>query len=203
MANWRNITKKIKASPRTLKEAKKTAKKVLDEEKAKLLSEFNNHPVTQEIEMGPLAPNISNTLNGYGNLFTFIGFNKGHDPIETVRLMLSQLVRLKKVSINQGSAPRIEIQYQAPTNNDFKVATPLPWESGRSWVIGIETGISGFGSYMYEKTYKGSRSGMGFQAKSGPKLSFPMQIRSGRFKNVKYMSNMLRNFYKKLRERTK
>ena len=62
MANWRNITKKIKASPRTLKEAKKTAKKVLDEEKAKLLSEFNNHPVTQEIEMGPLAPNISNTL---------------------------------------------------------------------------------------------------------------------------------------------
>ena len=36
-------------------------------------------------------------------------------------------------------------------------ATPLPFESGRSWLYGIETGISGFGNYMYKK-WKTSRS---------------------------------------------
>ena len=77
----------------------------------------------------------------------------------------------------------------------------MPWEGG-SWVIGIERGISGFGSYMYERT-EGSRSGGGFQAKTPPKYNKSQKIRPGAFRNVKYMSEMIRNFHKKLRKREK
>ena len=44
------------------------------ENKDKFMEDFDNHPVTQEIEGGPSAKNTSNTLNGIGNLFSYIGF---------------------------------------------------------------------------------------------------------------------------------
>ena len=41
--------------------------------KNQLIQEFLNHPITQEIKAGPNASNSSGTLNGKGNLFSFIG----------------------------------------------------------------------------------------------------------------------------------
>ena len=186
-----------------MKETQRVAKKILSEEKATLMMEFNSHPVTLEIEGGAYSANISNTLNGYGNLFTFIGFYENTDPVDKVRLMLQHIIKLKKISKGRGNRPIIKVQYRVADIRDFKTTTPLPWESGRSWVIGIETGISGFGSYMYDNTYKGSRSDMGFQAKLGSERSVPMRIRAGRFRNIKYMSDMLRKFYKRIHRRTK
>ena len=40
-----------------------------------LMKEFEEHTVTKEIEEGAGASNISSTLGGYGNLFTYIGFS--------------------------------------------------------------------------------------------------------------------------------
>ena len=42
--------------------------------KRETINEFLRHPVTKEIEAGPTAQNISGTLDGYGNLFSYIGF---------------------------------------------------------------------------------------------------------------------------------
>ena len=52
--------------------------------KERMIQEFLNHNVTKEINLGPNAENISGTLSGYGNLFSFIGFEKGDDPIKPI-----------------------------------------------------------------------------------------------------------------------
>ena len=52
--------------------------------KTAMIREFLNHPVTEEIKNGPDSPNLSGTLNGYGNLFSYIGFYDGDDPIKAV-----------------------------------------------------------------------------------------------------------------------
>jgi hypothetical protein len=46
-----------------------------------MIEEFQNHPVTREISAGENASNSSGLLGGYGNLFSFIGFDQGSDPI--------------------------------------------------------------------------------------------------------------------------
>ena len=57
--------------------------------KREMISEFLNHPITVEIKTGPYAENISGTLNGYGNLFSFIGFSDGDDPINPIEGLLN------------------------------------------------------------------------------------------------------------------
>ena len=202
MANWRTIRKKINQAPKTIKLAKQTAKKVLEEEKSTLIQRFLSHPVSEEILSGPNASNRSGTLNGYGNLFTFIGFSENTtNPVIHVEKLLQQLIRLKSVKVSRGNKNAIEITISSPSLQDFATTTPMPWEGG-SWVIGIERGISGFGSYMYERTAE-SRSGHGFQAKTPPKYKSTQRIRAGSFRNIKYMSEIIRTFHKKLKEREK
>ena len=65
-------------------------------------------------------------------------------------------------------------------------ATPLPWATGRSWLQGIETGMSGLGRYLSEES-EASRSGGGIQSQG--------IIRSGRFRNAKYISEILKCVY--------
>ena len=48
-------------------------KEGISEAKKELISEFLNHPVTLELLSGASGSNISNTLNGTSNLFSFIG----------------------------------------------------------------------------------------------------------------------------------
>ncbi len=52
------------------------------------ITSFNAHPVTQEIEGGARSTNISGTLGGVGNLFTYIGFDSGSNPIKPLRNLL-------------------------------------------------------------------------------------------------------------------
>ena len=53
-----------------------------------------------------------------------------------------------------------------PTADELYAATPLPWASGRSWLHGVENGMSGLGKYMYSTDFPTSRSGAGIQTKS-------------------------------------
>jgi len=65
--------------------------------KQRMIDEFESHPVTIEIDAGENASNSSGTLGGYGNLFSFIGFQDGDDPLKEVRVKLNQtnITRLK------------------------------------------------------------------------------------------------------------
>jgi hypothetical protein len=166
--------------------------KSFESSKNKLINEFKSHPVTTEIAGGTTARNTSGTLGGYGNLFTFIGFVFGSSPTQIVEKMLRNQINLGKVkkARSQRKNVTVSVELEIPSKEAFAIATPLPFESGRSWLYGIETGISGFGNYMYKK-WKTSRSGRGIETNR--------KIRDGRFKNTSYFSSMLLAFTKRIR----
>ena len=56
--------------------------------KNEMIKEFLTDPVTIELLEGAAASNISGTLGGISNLFAFIGFNSGEQPISPILNML-------------------------------------------------------------------------------------------------------------------
>ena len=174
--------------------AHKRAQEVSDRAKRDLISNFNNHEVTQEIDEGPGAGNSSGTIIGSaGNLFTFIGFHGGDSPTSPIKQYLRDKGLVYKTSkfIKTSTKEGVyEFRVNAPVLKDIEGLTPMPWESGRSWVRGIERGISGIGHYIYKQGGAASRSGAGIQIQGNLGSSF---------KRVKYMSMLLNNYVKNLR----
>ena len=159
-----------------------------DKIKQEMLEEFLAHPVSIEIEGGPDAENSSGTLDGYGNLFSFIGFNEGDSPLEPiVELLQSTRIELDRET-NTGFLMKIFV----PSKEDVFSVSPMPWASGRSWAEGIERGISGFGRYLNTDSVNSSRSGGGIEVQS--------VIRRGKFKNTPYISALINKYAKKFQQ---
>jgi hypothetical protein len=178
------------------KEYQKEINRIIDQQfnkiKNEFIQEFMNHPITQEIQGGISATNSSGTLNGITNLYSFIGFDEGTDPIRPIEELLKK--SNYRVLFNNRSADATVI-FDIPTAAQIFEITPMPWAIGRSWARGIETGISGLGYYL--KKTKNSRSGLGVQSTS-------QQVRSGvMFKNSKYISDLINRFNKELKELNK
>jgi len=151
-----------------------------------LLKSFEKHPVTAEIQGGISASNLSGTLGGTGNLFTYIGFSSGDKPLAILRILL------EKYEIRyHHTKGRTKINITVPTTSELFKATPMPWATGRSWAKGIETGISGLGRYLYQDSAR-SRSGGAVQVKG--------RLRAGKFSNTSYLSSLLNNYYKEIRK---
>lgn len=155
--------------------------------KREILNEFNTHPVTVEIEGGIYASNISNTLSGITNLFSFIGFEANDRPIDPIRNLLQQSTMRKNI----GRRGLISYTFEIPTAKDIFLISPLPWAAGRSWAKGIEEGLSGLGYYI--KKTRNSRSGLGVQSQ---KIIRPQY----RYKNIKYISDLINKYNQKIRE---
>ena len=160
-----------------------------------LLSEFDNHPVTREIKAGPLSENISNTLGGRGNLFTFLGFESGSDPIFDLRDTIVRELVIKEQLESQGSVRANSIYYRSVVYfpfSEIRQATPMPWEAGLSWALGIEEGISNFSHYVFTRKLIGhpNRSGHGIQ---NPAASF-----GGEFATTPYLSKMFQDLQHRL-----
>lgn len=141
----------------------RAAKQIIHQEfnaaKLKLIDEFEGHAVTREIEGGTGASNISGTLGGKGNLFSFIGFKYGDKPTKVIREMFERIEITSIITQRDGFA-KTHVLYPRP--DDVFMVTPLPWAEGRSWAKGIENGISNFGQYLDLKA-DASRSGRGLQ----------------------------------------
>lgn len=185
--NMSSVNRKVAQAQRLKNRMDKEAQDKFNQAKVKLLQDFDSHPVTQEIKEGPTGSNLSKTLGGYGNLFSFIGFNEGQDPTTIVREFLSSFIKLKKTS-TKGSL-NVNYSVTMPTMKDFGFAV-MPWEGGKSWVEGVEIGISGFNYYM-SKASAVSRAGVGIQIDN--------QLRSRESSaGIEYMSQILRNFKKEI-----
>lgn len=159
--NKRLLQKEIFNNKNVKKEIFRIVNKQVQKEKTLLISEFNQHPVTKEIEAGESASNISGTLGGYGNLFSFLGFQKGVNPVNIVKKMLLSIKLSDKVSNKNKS---FSMTLFLPSKEELEAVTKLPWENGRSWLFDIEKSISGLGAYLYGKFVQ-SRSGGAIQVK--------------------------------------
>lgn len=163
----KQIVKKAAVAKGGVLAARKKAKSIFEKAKKKYMKEFEKHNVTKEIGRGVGANNASGTLAGYGNLFTFIGFNRNNvNPIDILRGVLSSGFKFKDGKSSKSDPTRRDYIFSYPGKEylESKRSLKMPWESGRTWILGIERGISGFSHYMYKKWAKG-RSGMGIQVK--------------------------------------
>lgn len=161
----------------------------LKESQEEIVAELKAHPITIEIDAGPTASNISGTLAGYGNLFSFIGFSSGDNPTAVIKQIFNEKIKFKVRRSNAGGKYRVT--FYIPSVEEIYGLTPLPWASGKSWVDGIERGMSNLGSYLYSASgFSSSTSGTGIQAKN--------KASSVRFKNTPYVSKLLKDFKRKL-----
>ena len=183
-----DIQKEILREAAFLKEVKKVIEREFLNIRNDFLESFEKHPVTIEIEGGSSSSNISKTLGGVGNLFTYIGFDEGDDPIKELR----EVLEFYEIRYNVGKR-FVTATFELPTKQQVFAATPMPWATGRSWARGIERGISGLGKYLVKsKIIAKSRSGAAIQAKS--------RVRSGKFSNTSYLSMLLNEYYKKVKK---
>jgi len=184
----RILAKKIVREKPFQKKSKQIIEKEFENIHQNFLKSFNSHPVTQEIEAGSSASNISRTLGGVGNLYTYIGFNSGSRPIKNLRTLL------EKYNIRYNTLRDfMRVTIEVPTKDEVFSATPMPWATGRSWARGIERGISGLGQYFVTSaSIPQSRSGRAIEVKG--------KIRSAKFANVSYMSALLNDYYKAIKK---
>jgi len=167
------------------REIKNKFKNIKDE----LIKEFLADPVTIEILQGASGSNISGTLGGVSNLFAFIGFDSGEQPISPILQYLENIQLTYKQEIRKRGIG-VEFEVSLPTAQDIFAITPLPWATGRSWAEGIERGLSGLG-YLLRKD--GGRSGAAVQSRVN-------KVRGGRFQNRPYISALIRKYRKRFEE---
>jgi hypothetical protein len=199
---FRKETEKVRSSPALVTLARNAAMARFLSAKEDAISEFDNHPVTQELLNGPESnENLSNTLGGRGNLYSFIGFPEGEEPTKVVRDALIDGLQVEKTPEIETKITRTNFKFRVltPDMADLEALTPMPWESGLSWLRGIERGISGLGHYIYwkldilNKYPNGSRSGAGLQVDN--------LLRTISFRPVSYISEILGRFLSRFSKR--
>jgi hypothetical protein len=177
----------------TLKEVEKTVLRVVSKEVSKsnrkLLEDFLRDEISREISAGPTAINITNTLGGRGNLFSFLGYEQGSDPIGELAAFLSDSIQIRSIKSSKSKLTVI-VKIKIPTRDDMDELAQLPWVD-RGLVKAIENGISGLGAFLYsQKGFSASRSGFAVQASQN--------IYGGSFKPQKYVSEIIREVAKSM-----
>ena len=178
-------------APRALaKQFENRVRKLVIEAQRLMVAEFSAHPVTQEIEAGPGANNISDTLvgaNTNANLFGFIGFEVGRRPIDKIRMYLAQNLEIRKLTGTRGKVS-LDFVVKIPSLDDIYKLSPVPWAPGLSWVEGIEKGLPGLGQYLVADNKGRSRGGIQVKA----------TLNAASFKSVSYLTKILREFVNNL-----
>jgi hypothetical protein len=162
------------------------------------MREFDRHPVTRELQQGPSSVNSSGTLSGKGNLFTFIGFYSSTDPIGPVREILKSSLNLiggQRKTRGMKGVQSFRYAFSMPVLSSFDLVARMPWESGNSWVVGVERGISGFSNYMYFTSGEGRFAA---RSRSGKALQSRKEMNAGTFRPTEYITEILNNYRKRL-----
>ncbi len=181
--------------------AQNRANQVFEQAVEELQQNFEESPITLELEGGIESKNISNTLMGGDepeSLYAFIGFPRGENPTQIIR---------EQLNINVDGGPQIKFAGKESGKNVYKFEisapdlikiyekTPLPWAPGLSWAEGIEKGIPGFNHFLAFFTNKSnSRSGGGLQVKNEMRGNSYIPPAYG------YLSNMVDDFLMKIRQ---
>jgi hypothetical protein len=154
-----------------------------------MVNEFESHPVSKEISAGNETTNTSGLLGGYGNLFSFIGFDEGQNPILPISRILNKRIYSKIQRRNNNGSFNLTIFI--PDKEDVYANAQVGWMGGRSWADGIEKGIAGLNRFLYDEDgFKNSRSVTGIQTKN--------KVLSSSAGRTPYISEIINNFKKRL-----
>lgn len=165
-------------------------KERVEKSRDEMLEDIESHPVSREISEGPNSDNKSNTLGGYGNLFSFIGFNRGSDPVEDITTELRKPVKTKVKRVFWGRG-KFTVDTNLPSQKEVESKAQIPWANGLSWAEGIEKGISGLGQYFFKGRFSAvSRSGTGVQGKSNTGRSF---------RPTQYLTKIYKDFFERIK----
>jgi len=167
------------------------AQKVFLRAHGALLREFNTHSITEELKAGPTASNTSNTLGGYGNLSSFLGFFSSQNPTEELHALLNK-INMRKVT-RRGNV--VYFRIDLPEKQEIIAATRMNWGSGTSWAYAVENGeFNGDEalSHFVFKTWSGSRSKQGFQVAG--------EYTSDNFSPKPYITEILNNFRSRINQ---
>lgn len=162
--------------------AREIAESRFDTAKEAFLKNFLSHPVSTELESGPKHEGGSLPI---GNLFSFIGFNDGEDPVGELYQFLDDEIYLNKTARYEKAARRFVFTVAIPSKEEITDQTPMPWGTARSWVFGIEAGIQGLNHYIFSQNRDLGRSTGGIQSKSVTTLA------PGGYKAQRYLSSLL------------
>jgi hypothetical protein len=194
--NYLEIHRSIARSKQGERRVRTVWENRVNEQLPSLLEDFDNHPVTKEIQAGPSPQNksISGALEE-GNLFSFLGFDFGDNPTAPVREVIQNEVRLATGVRKEPTASKTRFRFslRIPTQKLNEVSK-LRWESGKSWINAVQNGIGGFSNYLWKK-FIGPRSHSfyGIQAKHS--------VRGGddSSKPVPYLKQLFANFVERLK----
>ena len=200
--NSKSLSKRVsdQAAPQLRPLVEQRAKQMHDEATREFWQEFENHSVTRELD-GPTPennPNYTNTLDGRGNLFSYIGFNQGRQPIEELREVLRRKMGPPRIRIRKrifGST--FEIRTNTPTKENVEQdpSTVIGRYTGRSWLHAVRKGLAGFGHYFFtlKRTLPNSASTRALQ--------FTQRLKSGTHRPISYLSPLLRTFRKRINKK--
>lgn len=157
---------------------------------AEIIERFLTHAITEEIQSGPYGTNTSGLLNGYGNLYSFLGFEAGTDPVKSVVSFLSKSIKAITVSPSRNSLA-VKITIVMPSRRDWKYLEQLPWIS-KGWIEAIERGISGLGAYLHDSDdgFEASRSETGLEVRKN--------ISSRYLQGQSYLTDIVQDVTRKL-----
>jgi hypothetical protein len=166
----RKVNAAVAKSPASRRAAYDLAYTYFIRAKNAMLRQFNEHPITEEIESGRNAVNLSGTLDGYGNLFSFIGFPSDERPVADLRALLQESVTFRQTIFRDMT---FYFRVSVPDRQDVEAASQMPWEPGNSWAYEVERGISGANHYMYKKWLQGrSKTGVQIPVENMEDLTF-------------------------------
>lgn len=180
--NKASIEAKVKkgAMKKGLPVARRIAYNLFKRSHNALLREFDQHPVTLELQAGKNAVPMTDATDGYGNLYSYLGFEM--NPIPDLKNLLIQGFSYRH-TVTRDLAFYFKVS--VPSKEVIAFVTPLPWGTAASWVDSVEKGLDNLAFYMYKK--RQGRSKSGFQA--------PHEINDDlTFKKQDYLSEIIKNF---------
>lgn len=150
--------------------AREMAREYLKESIKEFVDEIERHPMSKEINAGPGAEK-SKYIKGAGsqkhgsNLFSFIGFFFGSDPIQELVSFIKRSIKINTFTVRLINN-KYTFNVSLPEESDIKQAFIMPEDShgGRSWISILEKGSSTIRNYM-RKNRRGRSSG-GLQIKN-------------------------------------
>ncbi len=153
------------AEAKTLPIARRIAEEKFEESLETFMDSLEADPVSQEI-MAENAINYSSFIKGQGtrkhgaNLFSFIGFESGDDPIGELLSLIRNSFRINKTSKLIKGQYKFKVTF--PSEAQIKNENPFPNGvfGNRSWITGIEKGISSVIHYIRKEGFGRSEGGV-------------------------------------------